>query len=196
MDRSLTAKPEIETSPAAGARDELIGDPLTSGHVPQVDNMTLLFFAYREFTGDADRMLTRLGFGRAHHRVLFFVSRKPGMTVAELLQILAITKQSLARVLRQMIASGHIVQRTGVDDRRQRLLFPTRLGRELILALSQSQSDRIARALDGLATGGTQAISRFMYQMVDPEQRRQLAQLLEIDLDAATVNGNEPEQRR
>src|SRR5713101_2261915 len=82
----------------------------------------LLFYAYRDFTAEADAMLAELGFGRAHHRVIYFVGRKPGMTVSELLDILKITKQSLSRVLGQLVREGYIVQRPGTADRRQRLL--------------------------------------------------------------------------
>src|SRR5205085_10879665 len=96
-------------------------------HMP-LDVMGLFFFAYRDFVGDADALLERQGFGRAHHRVLYFVNLKPGMPVADLLNILKITKQSLARVLRQLIDNGYIEQRTGAADRRQRLLYATAKG--------------------------------------------------------------------
>src|SRR5690242_19377251 len=82
----------------------------------------LHFFAYRDFVGDPDEVLSKFGFGRAHHRVLHFVNRNPGMKVAELLDILRITKQSLGRVLKQLIDQGYVVQKEGANDRRQRLL--------------------------------------------------------------------------
>src|SRR5215472_10229693 len=81
----------------------------------------LLFYAYRDFTAEPDAMLVRYGFGRAHHRVIYFVGRHPNMSVSELLGILRITKQSLSRVLGQLVRQGFIVQRTGRSDRRQRL---------------------------------------------------------------------------
>jgi hypothetical protein len=84
----------------------------------------LLFFAYRDFTRDPDTILKDFGFGRAHHRVLHFVNRHSGLRVADLLEILTITKQSLSRVLKQLIDKGYIVQRAGSSDRRERLLFP------------------------------------------------------------------------
>ena len=93
----------------------------------------LLFFAYRDFTSDPDQILADYGFGRAHHRVLHFVNRMPGLTVAELLDVLKITKQSLARVLKQLIDTGYIVQVQGPRDRRQRELYPTAKGRALAL---------------------------------------------------------------
>src|SRR5258707_964336 len=89
---------------------------------PIWDIIELLFFAYRDFVGDPDDVLARLSFGRAHHRVLHFVNRNPGMKVADLLDILRITKQSLGRVLKQLIDQGYIEQKEGEHDRRQRLL--------------------------------------------------------------------------
>src|SRR5207344_337185 len=91
----------------------------------------LLFFAYRDFTRDPDAILKDFGFGRAHHRVLHFVNRHSGLRVADLLDILTITKQSLSRVLKQLIDQGYIVQQAGSADRRERLLFPTERGRAL-----------------------------------------------------------------
>src|SRR4030081_3088767 len=88
----------------------------------------LLFFAYRDFTREADAVLAEYGLGRAHHRVLHFVDRHPGLRVADLLEILKITKQSLARVLKQLVEQGWIVQKAGERDRRQRLLHATEKG--------------------------------------------------------------------
>ena len=89
------------------------------------DIIELLFFAYRDFVGDADQELEAFGFGRAHHRVMHFVHRYPGLKVADLLDVLRITKQSLGRVLKQLLDEGYIVQKTGDNDRRQRLLYAT-----------------------------------------------------------------------
>lgn len=114
------------------------------------DTIEALFFAYRDFVSDPDVILSKLEYGRAHHRVVYFVSRQPGMTVADLLDTLQITKQSLARVLKQLIDDGYIRQMAGPEDRRQRRLYPTLTGRELALALSEPQSRRIDRALEGL----------------------------------------------
>jgi DNA-binding MarR family transcriptional regulator len=134
----------------------------------------LLFFAYRDFTSDPDQILAEYGFGRAHHRILHFVNRKPGMTVAELLDVLKITKQSLARVLKQLIDTGHVVQRQGARDRRQRRLYPTDKGRALALELAMPQSRRIARALEGAGPSERAAVERFLKLMVDPELRAQI----------------------
>lgn len=108
------------------------------------------FFAYRDFISDPDEILAESGFGRAHHRAVHFVNRQPGMTVADLLDTLKITKQSLARVLKQLIDSGYIRQMAGPEDRRQRKLYPTKKGRELALALAEPQSRRIARAFEAV----------------------------------------------
>jgi DNA-binding MarR family transcriptional regulator len=134
----------------------------------------LFFFAYRDFTSDPDQILGEYAFGRAHHRVLHFVNRRPGLTVAELLDVLKITKQSLARVLKQLIDTGHIVQVQGPRDRRQRELYPTAKGRGLALALAAPQSRRIAAALAEAAPGDRAAIERFLLGMVNPEQRAQI----------------------
>src|SRR5258708_39015771 len=90
---------------------------------PIWDIIELLFFAYRDFVSDPDDVLTRLNFGRAHHRVLHFVNRHPGMMVADLLDVLKITKQSLGRVLKQLVDEGYVLQKEGETDRRQRLVF-------------------------------------------------------------------------
>jgi DNA-binding MarR family transcriptional regulator len=134
----------------------------------------LLFFAYRDFTSDPDQILAQYGFGRAHHRVVHFVNRRPGLTVAELLDVLKITKQSLARVLKQLIDTGHIVQVQGPRDRRQRELYPTAKGRALSLALAAPQSRRIARALEDSGAADRSAVERFLRNMVNPELRAQI----------------------
>jgi DNA-binding MarR family transcriptional regulator len=106
----------------------------------------LLFYAYRDFTSDPDEILATYGFGRAHHRVLHFVNRNPGMTVTQLLAILRITKQSLARVLGALIEQGLVRQDRGARDRRQRLLYLTPEGEALERRVSAPQRDRVARA--------------------------------------------------
>jgi len=137
----------------------------------------LLFFAYRDFTSDPDQILADYGFGRAHHRVLHFVNRMPGLTVAELLEVLKITKQSLARVLKQLIDTGHIVQVQGPRDRRQRELYPTAKGRALALALARPQSRRIRRALEETGLAERDRIENFLKAMVNPELRQQIDSL-------------------
>jgi DNA-binding MarR family transcriptional regulator len=145
---------------------------------PAYDLIELFFFAYRDFIGDPDRILGDYGFGRAHHRVLHFVDRQPGLTIAELLDILKITKQSLNRVLKELIGKGFIEQRPGTSDRRQRLLFTTRSGHELAERLAKLQTRRIMRAL---ADGGDDlkdAVSRFLLAMIDPAERAHVQRLV------------------
>ena len=125
----------------------------------------LLFFAYRDFTSDPDAILEKSGFGRAHHRVVHFVNREPGMTVADLLDTLKITKQSLARVLKQLIDSGYIRQVTGPEDRRQRMLYTTEEGQALARALAEPQSRRIADALAKTGQGARETVKRFLANM-------------------------------
>jgi DNA-binding MarR family transcriptional regulator len=125
----------------------------------------LFFFAYREFTADADVVLEQYGFGRAHHRVLHFVNRAPGMTVADILDLLQITKQSLSRVLRQLLDGGFIEQEQGSEDRRQRHLYPTERGRALTLELSRAQARRIEEALQDAGVEGPSSITRFLLTM-------------------------------
>lgn len=125
----------------------------------------LFFFAYRDFTSDPDVILEKRGFGRAHHRVLHFVDREPGMTVADLLETLRITKQSLARVLKQLIDSGYIHQVAGPEDRRQRKLYATKEGKTLARALAEPQSLRIADALANAGPDARETVTRFLKGM-------------------------------
>jgi DNA-binding MarR family transcriptional regulator len=131
----------------------------------------LLFFAYRDFIGDPDNVLEKLGFGRAHHRVLHFVNRNPGMKVAELLDVLKITKQSLGRVLKQLIQQGYVVQKEGANDRRQRLLYVTPKGEALAMKLAGLQTARLARALSELGPNGQETARRFLTAMLNTEHR-------------------------
>ena len=123
----------------------------------------LLYYAYRDFTAEPDAMLARYGFGRAHHRVIYFVGRHPQMTVSDLLGILRITKQSLSRVLGQLVRQGFIRQRPGDRDRRQRLLELTEKGIELERQLSENQRQRVAKAY---REAGAQAVEGFRKVML------------------------------
>ena len=139
-------------------------DSAASSHEDELrQGIELLFYAYRDFTAEPDAMLARYGFGRAHHRVIYFVGRHPHMSVSELLGILRITKQSLARVLSQLVRQGFIVQQTGKSDRRQRLLQLTPAGIELERELSENQRQRIERAY---AEAGPQAVEGFRKVML------------------------------
>ncbi|MBK9082357.1 MAG: MarR family transcriptional regulator [Rhizobiales bacterium] len=157
----------LEASPAAGDR----GDP-------HFDLIELFFFAYRDFVGGADQLLERYRFGRAHHRVLHFVTRRPGMTIAELLDILKITKQSLARVLRELVDEGFVEARPGVVDRRQRLLFPSEKGRALALDLAQLQSARFERALAEVGGEAHRRAADFLMAMIEPDERERVAHIV------------------
>ncbi len=138
------------------------GEPAAEPQMPREEAVweaiELLFFAYRDFTAEPDAILEQYGFGRAHHRVVHFVGRHPQMTVGELLVILRITKQSLNRVLGQLIRQGFIVQHRGVEDRRQRLLELTESGGELARRLSEPQRARVGAAC---RKAGPQAVEGF-----------------------------------
>ncbi|AWC22972.1 MarR family winged helix-turn-helix transcriptional regulator [Aminobacter aganoensis] len=161
----------------SGAAAQPIRTAVTADDGIDFSIIELLYFAYRDFTSDPDQILAEYGFGRAHHRVLHFVNRMPGLTVAELLDVLKITKQSLARVLKQLIDAGYIVQVQGPRDRRQRELYPTPKGRTLTLALARPQSRRIDAALEGAGETERAWIERFLKAMVNPELRAQIDHL-------------------
>ena len=116
-------------------------------------------------------MLAKFGFGRAHHRVVHFVNRNPGMKVAELLDILKITKQSLGRVLKQLIDQGYVVQKEGANDRRQRLLYVTPKGEALAMKLAGLQTARMARVLSELGPNAHEAACRFLTAMINADHR-------------------------
>ncbi len=131
----------------------------------------LLFFAYRDFVRGPDAILSSYSFGRAHHRVLHFVNRHPGLKVTELLDILKITKQSLGRVLRELVDQGFIESRAGTLDRRQRLLHATEKGAALALELADLQTRRIAEAVAATGENGRDAAARFLSGMIDDGER-------------------------
>ena len=148
-----------------------------------VEMIELLFFAYRDFVSEPDKILTAYGFGRAHHRVIHFVGRHPGICVAELLDILRITKQSLGRVLRQLIDTGHVLQVSGKSDRRQRLLFLTPRGQELHGRLMAPQAARVRAAIAAAGPGGGAASRDVLFRLVDDADRGHVLALL----DRATI---------
>lgn len=154
-----------------------ITTPLTSDDANALELIELLFFAYRSFTSDPDDLLSQYKFGRAHHRVIHFVNRKPGMTVAELLTLLNITKQSLARVQKDLVEKNYITQMRGKEDKRQRHLYPTAKGREFALALAIPQSRRILSALNHATEEEFEVVSKFLREMVDPKFHKQLTSL-------------------
>ncbi len=132
----------------------------------------LLFFAYRDFTGEPDRVLERYNFGRAHHRVIYFVGRNPGITVSDLLRILAITKQSLSRVLGQLVEEGFVEQDQDRQDRRRRLLTLTEKGRALERDLTERQMARIARAYREAGPEAVAGFKKVLLGIIDEQNRR------------------------
>lgn len=134
----------------------------------------LLFYAYRDFTSDPDAILKEHGFGRAHHRVVHFVGRNPGISVTELLGILKITKQSLSRVLSQLVQQGFVRQEKGTRDRRQRLLYLTPKGEELDRRLSRPQRARVARAYREAGAEAVAGYRKVLAGLINPEEREQV----------------------
>lgn len=131
----------------------------------------LLYFAYRDLVSDPDEALAQYGFGRAHHRVIHFVGRRPGMPVADLLEILSITKQSLSRVLSSLVEEGYVRQDKGSRDRRQRLLYLTDKGRELERKLAALQRDRVIRAYKDAGADAVAGFWRVLLGLIDPDNR-------------------------
>jgi DNA-binding MarR family transcriptional regulator len=133
--------------------------------------MELLFYAYRDFTAEPDAILAEYGFGRAHHRAIYFVGRNPGMPVSRLLDILRITKQSLSRVLGQLVRQGFVTQRPGAQDRRQRLLELTPKGAELERRLSEGQRALVARAYRAAGADAVDGFRKVLLGMINEVDR-------------------------
>ena len=180
----------ITTARKLRSTAEPVEAPSGAAQEPCWDLIELLFFAYRDFVGDPDEVLAKLGFGRAHHRVLHFVNRNPGIKVADLLDILKITKQSLGRVLKQLIDQGYVVQREGANDRRQRLLYVSAAGEALAMQLAGLQTERIARVLAEIGPGGREAARRFLAGMIDADDRDHVLRLI-ADADRARQRGRD-----
>ena len=136
----------------------------------------MLFFAYRDFTGVADRALAAIGFGRAHHRAIYFIGHAPGITVGELLHILRITKQSLAPVLRDLIVRGYVQQRTDAADRRRRRLVLTDKGVALERDLTRRQSRLVARAFAGAGTDAQVGFEAVLLGLIEAGDRKRFAE--------------------
>jgi len=134
----------------------------------------LLFYAYRDFTAEADEVLLTYGFGRAHHRVIYFVGRNPGLPVSALLDILKITKQSLSRVLGQLIRQGFVQQRPG-PDRRQRLLDLTAQGAELERRLTEDQRALIAKAYRAAGADAVEGFRKVLFGLINEADRPKVA---------------------
>jgi DNA-binding MarR family transcriptional regulator len=184
---------DIGVTTGLGPRAAAALDRAAPTSEPCWDLIELLFFAYRDFVSDPDEVLAKLGFGRAHHRVLHFVNRNPGIKVADLLDILKITKQSLGRVLKQLIDDGYVVQREGASDRRQRLLYVTPSGEGLAMQLAGLQSARIAGILAKLGPAGREAARRFLAGMIDARDREGVLRMI-ARADRARLRGRDGTQ--
>ncbi len=136
--------------------------------------MELLFYAYRDFTSEPDAILAEYGFGRAHHRVIYFTGRNPAIAVSELLGILKITKQSLSRVLGQLIREEFVIQKTDEGDRRRRLLYLTEKGQELEGLLTKRQGQRISDAYTQAGDDAVKGFCKVLRGIVNREDRRRL----------------------
>jgi DNA-binding MarR family transcriptional regulator len=161
------ADPHSAVNPSPGA---------AAKHDELRQSIELLFYAYRDFTAEPDVILEKIGLGRAHHRVVYFVGRHPQITVAELLSILRITKQSLARVLSDVVRLGYVAQKPGTKDRRQRLLELTASGQALERQLSETQRQRFARAYRQVGPGAAAAFRAVLLAMMDEAGRRQVTE--------------------
>ncbi|MBL6595347.1 MAG: MarR family transcriptional regulator [Candidatus Puniceispirillum sp.] len=136
----------------------------------------LMFFAYRDFTGEADSILAEQNMGRAHHRAIYFIGRNPGITVSDLLTILCITKQSLSRVLSGLMNDGYVTQKQGPSDRRQRLLYLTGTGTALEARLTSVQGRRVAAAYREAGVDAVDGFQRVLRGLLDNDTIAQIAQ--------------------
>ncbi|MBY0559044.1 MarR family transcriptional regulator [Hyphomicrobium sp.] len=174
----ITSEGPSEHLGATGHSLPAASDDRPSSLVDLIGYIELFYFAYRDFTCDPDAILAQYGFGRAHHRVLHFVHRIPGLKVAELLDILKITKQSLARVLKQLVDEGFIIQKAGNEDRRERRLYLSAKGARLNDKLTQIQAKRIEGALANLGPGADALARNFLFGMITEKNRPQVETLI------------------
>ena len=144
----------------------------------------MMFFAYRDFTGEADTILVEQDMGRAHHRAIYFIGRHPGITVSHLLNILNITKQSLSRVLSGLMKDGFVLQKPGTFDRRQRRLYLTKMGAELEARLTSLQGRRFAAAYREAGAEAVDGFQRVLRGLMDHDTLEQMRQQPRPDTDA------------
>jgi DNA-binding MarR family transcriptional regulator len=147
----------------------------SEGRAPDYELIELMYFAYRDLVAEPDRVLENFGLGRAHHRVLHFVTRRRGLTIAELLDTLKITKQSLNRVLKDLLDQNYVVARPGESDRRQRQLFPTLRGEALALDMAHVQSRRFARTFAQLPLTARTAARDFLRAVIETGEPENVA---------------------
>jgi DNA-binding MarR family transcriptional regulator len=174
----ITSEGPLDHRAAQGTSSSAAEEASRSPNADLIACIELFYFAYRDFTCDPDAILGQYGFGRAHHRVLHFVHRNPGLKVAELLDILKITKQSLARVLKQLVDEGFIIQRAGNEDRRERRLNLSAKGTRLTDKLTQIQAKRIEGALARLGPGADAVARNFLFAMITERDRPNVENLI------------------
>ena len=143
-----------------------------------LQGIELLFFAYRGFTSDPDLILENYTYGRAHHRAIHFIQRRPGTTINSLLKILGVTKQSLNRVLRQLIEDGLVESKVGEKDRRERHLFLTNSGKDLESELSFAQRKRLRTAYKEAGPDAVQGFRKVLENITDPSMRKHIRKLM------------------
>lgn len=160
-------------------------------HDDFTDAIELMFFAYRDFISDPDAILAAHDFGRAHHRVLHFVAGSPGISIAELLDILRVTKQSLARVLRDLIDAGYIEQRIGANDRRKRLLYLTAGGTSLHDKLIAPQQARFSAVRKAMGEASFEQWKQTMRLVINGEDRDNIDQLIARTKAVATADNEQ-----
>jgi DNA-binding MarR family transcriptional regulator len=183
-------KPRTRPAIAGGQSSRLVPAGPARDDAALMPFVELLFFAYRDFTGEADAALSAYGLGRAHHRVLHFVNRHPAIRVADLLELLKITKQSLSRVLRRLLADGWIEHAPGPEDRRERRLTLTAHGQTLAAALAALQTKRIQKALSTLDhdddAGAHGHIRQFLLALIAENEHAKVLDLVGGGIAAAT----------
>jgi DNA-binding MarR family transcriptional regulator len=176
----MTAIKRRRSAEVASAREPSRAAGRRRSHADLIAFVELMFFAYRDFTGEPDKILADYGLGRAHHRVLHFVDRQPGIRVADLLETLMITKQSLARVLKQLVDDGWIHAQAGEQDRRERLLFTTERGKALAGRLAERQMARIEAALEAAGNTSDDALRRFLLAMIATDEQPKVARRMTV----------------
>lgn len=178
-DKDKTSEEIVSDHQRGSEQSGLISEPPMSA--TQENMLTLIelfFFAYRDFTGDGDEVLDTIDFGRAHHRVIHFVYHYPGLRVADLLGILKITKQSLARVLKQLIDQNFITQEAGSKDRRERLLYTTDKGNKLAKQLAEPQINRFEKTMGLLSETEQNTIKKFLFSLIRQGNRQDVISLM------------------
>lgn len=179
----VTKRPDPACDPPRCAQNHMVdprppANPLFLREEDLRAGIELLFYAYRDFTGEADLMLEKFRLGRAHHRAIYFIGRYPDRTVGHLLGILRITKQSLSRVLKELIEQGYIEQKSGLRDRRERLLHLTDKGVALERDLTSRQRERIARAYREAGADAVDGFRKVLLGILDSEHRPEVERAL------------------